>query len=144
MKPTNYTSTIKCFVLIGNCGNNRRCVFFGRQQIMAMSKNFRIYHKLDPPYSVLLEDRGKDESLMFESNAVAALCMYRPAMSVLLDRVGGVHRKSGLSLPLHRTHNACHHPYYPFCSHMYINIVVVDQFTPGYQFTPTLNFLEDL
>ena len=23
-------------------------------------------------------------------------------------------------------------------------LVVVDQFTPGYQFTPTLNFLEDL
>ena len=25
-----------------------------------------------------------------------------------------------------------------------LDLVVVDQFTPGYQFTPTLNFLEDL
>ena len=41
---------------------------------MALSKNYRIFHKLEPPYSVLLEDRSKDDTLMFESNAVAILC----------------------------------------------------------------------
>lgn len=41
---------------------------------MAMSRSFRVYHKLDPPYSVLLESRNKEETLMFESNAVAVLC----------------------------------------------------------------------
>jgi len=41
---------------------------------MAMSKNFRVYHKLDPPYSVILECRTKEETLMFESGAVAVLC----------------------------------------------------------------------
>jgi len=41
---------------------------------MAMSKSFRVYHKLDPPYSVILECRTKEETLMFESGAVAVLC----------------------------------------------------------------------
>lgn len=42
---------------------------------MAMSKGFRVYHKLDPPpFSVLLECRHKEETLMFESGAVAVLC----------------------------------------------------------------------
>ncbi|XP_013387463.1 synaptojanin-1 isoform X2 [Lingula anatina] len=40
---------------------------------MAMSKSFRVYHKLEPPYSVLLECRNKEDTLMFESNAVAVL-----------------------------------------------------------------------
>ncbi|XP_077979137.1 synaptojanin-1-like isoform X2 [Glandiceps talaboti] len=41
---------------------------------MALSKSFRVYHKLEPPpYSVLLESRNKDDTLMFESNAVAVL-----------------------------------------------------------------------
>ncbi|XP_064634309.1 synaptojanin-1-like isoform X2 [Lineus longissimus] len=40
---------------------------------MAMSKSFRVFHKLEPPYSVLLDCRDKKESLMFESNAVAVL-----------------------------------------------------------------------
>jgi len=39
-----------------------------------MSKSFRVYHKLDPPYSVILECRTKEETLMFESGAVAVLC----------------------------------------------------------------------
>jgi len=43
---------------------------------MAMSKCFRVYHKLDPPYSVILECRTKEETLMFESGAVAVLCEY--------------------------------------------------------------------
>jgi len=43
---------------------------------MAMSKSFRVYHKLDPPYSVILECRTKEETLMFESGAVAVLCKY--------------------------------------------------------------------
>uniref|UniRef100_A0A8C5B708 phosphoinositide 5-phosphatase n=1 Tax=Gadus morhua TaxID=8049 RepID=A0A8C5B708_GADMO len=40
---------------------------------MAFSKGYRIYHKLDPPYSVIVETRNKDECLMFESGAVAVL-----------------------------------------------------------------------
>ena len=43
---------------------------------MAMSKNFRIFHKLEPPYSIIVENRNRDETLMFESNAVAILCQY--------------------------------------------------------------------
>jgi len=45
---------------------------------MAMSKSFRVYHKLDPPYSVILECRTKEETLMFESGAVAVLCKCSP------------------------------------------------------------------
>ncbi|XP_051903031.1 synaptojanin-1 isoform X3 [Hippocampus zosterae] len=41
---------------------------------MAFSKGYRIYHKLDPPpYSVIVETRGREECLMFESGAVAVL-----------------------------------------------------------------------
>ncbi|KAI3373720.1 hypothetical protein L3Q82_022300 [Scortum barcoo] len=41
---------------------------------MAFSKGYRIYHKLDPPpYSVIVETRTREESLMFESGAVAVL-----------------------------------------------------------------------
>ncbi|XP_038622324.1 synaptojanin-1 [Tachyglossus aculeatus] len=41
---------------------------------MAFSKGFRIYHKLDPPpFSVLAETRHKEQCLLFESGAVAAL-----------------------------------------------------------------------
>ncbi|XP_032888469.1 synaptojanin-1 isoform X2 [Amblyraja radiata] len=43
---------------------------------MAFSKGYRIYHKLDPPqgpYSVIVETRNRDDCLMFESGAVAAL-----------------------------------------------------------------------
>ncbi|XP_070565612.1 synaptojanin-1-like [Ptychodera flava] len=43
---------------------------------MALSKSFRVYHKLEPPpYSVLLESRNKEDTLMFESNAVAVLSL---------------------------------------------------------------------
>nr|XP_057942471.1 synaptojanin-1 isoform X2 [Doryrhamphus excisus] len=42
--------------------------------IMAFSKGYRIYHKLDPPpYSVIVETRSREECLMFESAAVAVL-----------------------------------------------------------------------
>nr|DBA34476.1 TPA: hypothetical protein GDO54_002031 [Pyxicephalus adspersus] len=40
---------------------------------MAFSKGFRIFHKLDPPFSVMVEARYKEECLMFESGAVAVL-----------------------------------------------------------------------
>lgn len=42
---------------------------------MAMGKGFRIFEKVSPPnpYSVLLEQRNRDETLLFESQAVAVL-----------------------------------------------------------------------
>ncbi|CAN8028166.1 unnamed protein product [Ixodes persulcatus] len=42
---------------------------------MPLGKSFRIYHKVRPPnpYSVLLEQRAKNETLLFESRAVAVL-----------------------------------------------------------------------
>ncbi|XP_077866298.1 gamma-aminobutyric acid type B receptor subunit 2-like [Saccoglossus kowalevskii] len=41
---------------------------------MALSKSFRVFHKLEPPpYSVILESRNKEDTLLFESNAVAVL-----------------------------------------------------------------------
>ena len=49
-------------------------VYLEKKFEMAFSKNYRVFHKLDPPYSVLLEDKLKEHTLMFESNAVAILC----------------------------------------------------------------------
>lgn len=45
---------------------------------MAMHKGLRVLEKSKPPtpHSVLLEYRGKDETLLFESQAVAVLCKY--------------------------------------------------------------------
>nr|XP_022328766.1 synaptojanin-1-like isoform X2 [Crassostrea virginica] len=40
---------------------------------MAMIKNFRIFHKLEPPYSVILENKQYEDSLLFESSALAVL-----------------------------------------------------------------------
>ncbi|XP_046576980.1 LOW QUALITY PROTEIN: synaptojanin-1-like, partial [Haliotis rubra] len=44
---------------------------------MAMGKGYRIFHKVPPdretPYSVIMESKSKDESLMFESDAVVVL-----------------------------------------------------------------------
>lgn len=42
---------------------------------MAMGKGFRVFEKLSPPnpYSILLEQRNKDETLLFESQAIAVL-----------------------------------------------------------------------
>ncbi|CAC5390218.1 SYNJ [Mytilus coruscus] len=41
---------------------------------MAMIKNFRVFHKLEPPpYSIILENRNNEDTLMFESNALAVL-----------------------------------------------------------------------
>lgn len=51
---------------------------------MAMRKDFRIYHKLEPPFSVLMECRNREETLMFESDAVAVLCKYFFCPSSLL------------------------------------------------------------
>ena len=38
-----------------------------------MSKSFRLFHKLDPPYSVILEERNIEDSLLFESGVVGVL-----------------------------------------------------------------------
>lgn len=45
---------------------------------MAMYKSFRVLEKSKPPspHSVLLERKGKDETLLFESEAVAVLCKF--------------------------------------------------------------------
>ncbi|ESP04692.1 hypothetical protein LOTGIDRAFT_135750 [Lottia gigantea] len=44
---------------------------------MAMGKIFRVFHKLPPdpdtPYSVILESKNREETVMFESNAVVIL-----------------------------------------------------------------------
>ena len=42
---------------------------------MAMGKGFKILHKLNPPnpYSVLMEQKGKTEAVLFESQAAALL-----------------------------------------------------------------------
>ena len=43
---------------------------------MALNKSFRLFHKLDPPgskYSVILEERNIEESLLFESRVVGIL-----------------------------------------------------------------------
>lgn len=42
---------------------------------MAMGKSFRVFEKVNPPnpYSILLEHRNKDDSILFESQAVAVL-----------------------------------------------------------------------
>nr|CAD7392934.1 unnamed protein product [Timema cristinae] len=42
---------------------------------MAMGKSFRVFEKVSPPnpYSILLEQRSRDETLLFESQAVAVL-----------------------------------------------------------------------
>ncbi|KAK6486692.1 synaptojanin-1-like isoform X3 [Huso huso] len=60
---------------------------------MAFSKGYRIYHKLDPPYSVMVETRNKEECLMFESGAVAVLSTaekeaIKNAYSKMLDAYG--------------------------------------------------------
>lgn len=48
---------------------------------MAMGKGYRIFHKVPPdretPYSVIMESKAKEESLMFESNAVVSLGKYQ-------------------------------------------------------------------
>ena len=41
-------------------------------------------------------------------------------------------------------HQVCYLDRVSVPSQIAIDIVVVDQFTPGYQFRPTLHFLEDL
>ena len=40
---------------------------------MALSKSFRLFHKLEHPYSVLLEERNIEESLLFESGVIGVL-----------------------------------------------------------------------
>lgn len=43
---------------------------------MAMGKGFRVFGKNDPPnpYSVIIEQRNRDDCILFESQAVAVLC----------------------------------------------------------------------
>ncbi|KAF4533412.1 hypothetical protein B566_EDAN013288 [Ephemera danica] len=43
---------------------------------MAMGKGFRVFEKINPPnpYSILLEQRSKEDTLLLESQAVAVLC----------------------------------------------------------------------
>jgi len=43
---------------------------------MAMGKGFRVYEKLDSPkpHSIILEQRSRKETLLFESQAIAVLC----------------------------------------------------------------------
>ncbi|XP_013782623.1 synaptojanin-1-like [Limulus polyphemus] len=62
---------------------------------MPLGKSFRVYHKAIPPnpYSVLLEKRNKNETLLFESQAVAVLSEHETDMvkrqySPLLDAYG--------------------------------------------------------
>lgn len=45
---------------------------------MAMYKGFRVFEKSKPPspHSVLLEYKGKENTLLFESQAVAVLCKF--------------------------------------------------------------------
>ena len=42
---------------------------------MAMGKSYKIWHKVNGqgPYSVLLEQRNRDEALLFESLVIAPL-----------------------------------------------------------------------
>lgn len=40
---------------------------------LSFGKSFRVYHKLEQPYSVLLESRSNEKTLLFESDAVAVL-----------------------------------------------------------------------
>ena len=54
---------------------------------MAMIKNFRIFHKLEPPYSVILENKQYEDSLLFESSALAVL---RKNYTLFLSTVQGV------------------------------------------------------
>ncbi|GFG38406.1 hypothetical protein Cfor_12436 [Coptotermes formosanus] len=57
---------------------------------MAMGKGFRVCEKINPPnpYSVLLEQRNKEETLLFESQAVAVLCAYRSLYKYFLCHCG--------------------------------------------------------
>ena len=58
-----------------NTGNKNSIICFNRINMAAISRSFRVFHKLEPPYSVMLENRNADDTLMFESNAVTVLCM---------------------------------------------------------------------
>ena len=59
-----------------------------------MGKSFRVCEKINPPnpYSVLLEQRNKEETLLFESQAVAVLCAYHSLYNTLYAiAVNGCH-----------------------------------------------------
>ncbi|GAB1864194.1 phosphoinositide 5-phosphatase [Camponotus japonicus] len=62
---------------------------------MAMGKGFRVYEKLDSPkpHSIILEQRNRKETLLFESQAVAVLSaeeheFLKPKYTKLLDAYG--------------------------------------------------------
>ena len=53
---------------------------------MAMGKGFRVYEKLKPPspHSLILEQRNRKETVLFESQAVAVLCKYFIVINIFL------------------------------------------------------------
>ena len=40
---------------------------------MSMSKGLRVYHKLDPPYSLLIEARNNQKTLFLEPRVITEL-----------------------------------------------------------------------
>ena len=68
-KQQQHRSSLFSTFLFSDVQQNKR-----RPSKMSMSKNYRIFHKLEPPYSVIMESRNREDTLMFESNAVAVLC----------------------------------------------------------------------
>ncbi len=63
---------------------------------LTFGKSFRVYHKLEPPYSVILETRKRQETLLFESDAVAVLCKLYLTISVRSIVAASYHRSSEL------------------------------------------------
>lgn len=64
---------------------------------MAMGRGFRVFHKLPPdretPYSVIMESKQQEDTLMFESGAVVVLCkFFQPVESCLICTVGDRNR----------------------------------------------------
>lgn len=77
---------------------------------MVMGKSFKVWHKVNSqgPYSVLLEQRGREEALLFESLVIAALGpseveVVKKPYTKLLDAYGclGVLPVSSGDAPLH-------------------------------------------
>ena len=59
---------------------------------VTFGKSFRIYHKLEPPYSVMIDSRHREETLLFESDAVAVLCEYTCiSMPIIMYAIMHVH-----------------------------------------------------
>lgn len=58
---------------------------------MAMGKGYRVFHKIPPdretPYSVLMDSKATDDSLMFESGAVVVLSMQFTRDSLIICNI---------------------------------------------------------